>query len=97
MICRCLSMAYNINTLFYIGLRAHTAWSLRGNVLSVQTSHAEGIPILILIYILYVYICYGQSIRFGRFIHCPDILYNALRILGNIENGLDDLMNNDKS
>jgi len=30
------------------------------------------------------------------YIHCPDILYNALRVLGNIENGLDDLTNNDK-
>lgn len=47
---RYLNMAYNINTLFYIEVRAHAAWSLRGNVLSVQTSRAEGISILILKY-----------------------------------------------
>jgi hypothetical protein len=33
---------------------------------------------------LYIYICYGQSGKFGQCIQCPGIVYNVRGILGNV-------------
>lgn len=35
---------------------------------------------------IFLYICYGQSIKFEYFLQCPGILYNGLRILSSIDN-----------
>lgn len=35
---------------------------------------------------IFVYICYRQSIKFEYFLQCPSILYNGLRILSSTDN-----------